>query len=188
MTEGHGNTSACSWTSEYDGRAARTVRATLALVLAVALAPYGSVGTLADDLGDVVERYTYDPYVQVTILDDQARSGIDQGDDAFAQAGTAGLDTAEAGNDHGCGPEVLAEYDVTTDGISGFDETLERWFIHGQSFPDPLVMVDLSEAGDLPAGHNESLYYLKDALGSVGALAERYGTVVERYGSASELM
>jgi RHS repeat-associated protein len=42
-------------------------------------------------------------------------------------------------------------------------------------------MVDVTAAGDLPAGEPEYLYYLKDALGSVGALVNNVGTVVERY-------
>lgn len=84
---------------------------------------------------------------------------------------------------HGSGPEVLEEYgvDVTT---SGTVETLERWFVHGESFPDPLVMVDLTDAGNVPADADqpeEYLFYLKDALGSVMALADAAGEVVERY-------
>lgn len=78
---------------------------------------------------------------------------------------------------YGSGAEVLAEYDVTAN-TSG---TLLRWFIHGQSFPDPLVMVDLTNAGMEASGVEENFYYLKDALGSVGALADDYGDVVERY-------
>ncbi len=54
-------------------------------------------------------------------------------------------------------------------------------FVHGASFPDPLVMVDLTDRGDQPAGTDERLYYLKDALGSVAALANAFGDVVERY-------
>ncbi|MCK4659888.1 MAG: hypothetical protein KAV82_10245, partial [Phycisphaerae bacterium] len=78
---------------------------------------------------------------------------------------------------YGGGPEVLAEYDATTSGV----ETLERWFVHGQSFPNPIAMVDLTDAGDVEAGQEERLYYLKDALGSVMALADDAGQVVERY-------
>jgi RHS repeat-associated protein len=78
---------------------------------------------------------------------------------------------------YGGGAQVLAEYDVT-EGEAG---PLARWFVHGESFPDPLVMVDLTAAGDQPAGISEYLYYHKDALGSVGALANETGEVVERY-------
>ena len=78
---------------------------------------------------------------------------------------------------YGGGAEVLAEYDVGSNGT----ETLERWFVHGESFPDPLVMVDLSDAGDLAAGAEEHLYYLTDALGSVAALVNEANQVVERY-------
>ena len=78
---------------------------------------------------------------------------------------------------YGTGPAALEEYDVASNGTA----TLARWFIHGESFPDPLVMVDLTDAGDLPAGQAEWLYYLKDALGSVGALANAAGEIVERY-------
>ncbi|MCK4660925.1 MAG: RHS repeat-associated core domain-containing protein, partial [Phycisphaerae bacterium] len=61
------------------------------------------------------------------------------------------------------------------------NDVLERWFVHGPSFPDPLVMVDLTRLGDESAGTEEYLYYLKDMLGSVIALANSNGTVVERY-------
>ncbi|HRX83843.1 MAG TPA: polymorphic toxin-type HINT domain-containing protein, partial [Phycisphaerae bacterium] len=61
-------------------------------------------------------------------------------------------------------------------------QTLARWFIHGESFPDPLYMIDLTAAGDIGAGTEEWLYYLKDALGSVMALVSLdTGAVVERY-------
>ena len=78
---------------------------------------------------------------------------------------------------YGGGAEVLAEYDVGSNGA----ETLARWFVHGESFPDPLVMVDLSDAGDVAAGVEEHLYYLTDALGSVAALVNDANQVVERY-------
>ncbi|MCK4660635.1 MAG: hypothetical protein KAV82_14025, partial [Phycisphaerae bacterium] len=58
---------------------------------------------------------------------------------------------------------------------------VKRWFVHGQSFPDPIALVDLTDAGDVDAGQEERLYYLKDALGSVVALADDAGQVVERY-------
>ncbi len=78
---------------------------------------------------------------------------------------------------YGTGAAVLAEYDEADDGSL----TLGRWFVHGESFPDPLVMVDETDAGDEPAGTPEFLYYLKNVLGSVGALADAAGRVVERY-------
>ena len=83
-------------------------------------------------------------------------------------------------------PKWVAEYDIaTTEGA-----TRERWFVHGSpslqggagGFPDPLVMVDLTKMGDYPnVGQDEFLYYLKDMLGSVTALADAAGKVVERY-------
>ncbi|MCK4659889.1 MAG: hypothetical protein KAV82_10250 [Phycisphaerae bacterium] len=78
---------------------------------------------------------------------------------------------------YGGSAACLAEYDD----VFSHDPALQRWFVHGQSFPDPLVMVDESDAGDWPAGVAEVLYYLKDALGSVMALADEDGEVVERY-------
>ena len=71
----------------------------------------------------------------------------------------------------------IAEYDSTAE--EGGAE--ERWFAHGPGFPDPLVMVDLTDLGDKSAGIDEYLYYLKDLLGSVTALANSNGAVVERY-------
>ncbi|HUU84928.1 MAG TPA: RHS repeat-associated core domain-containing protein [Phycisphaerae bacterium] len=83
---------------------------------------------------------------------------------------------------YGGGPEVLVEYGEGDDvGTSGPALTVERWFLHGEAFPDPLVMVDRTDLGEAPADEDEYLYYLKDALGSVGALANRVGNVVERY-------
>ena len=92
---------------------------------------------------------------------------------------------------YGGGAETLAEYDVADAGTSGVVETLERWFVHGGGpgsggFPDPLVMIDLTDAGDEPASppggpDDEYLWYLKDVLGSAGALADGSGQVVERY-------
>ena len=71
----------------------------------------------------------------------------------------------------------ITEYDSTAEEGA----TRERWFVHGPGFPDPLVMVDLTAMGDVAAGTEEYLYYLKDLLGSVTALANSNGTVVERY-------
>jgi RHS repeat-associated protein len=78
---------------------------------------------------------------------------------------------------YGSGPEVLAEYDINSNG----QETIQRWFIHGPTYPDPLVMVDRTLAGAQPATSAEYFYYLKDVLGSVVALIDSAGTVVERY-------
>ncbi len=57
----------------------------------------------------------------------------------------------------------------------------KRWFVHGESFPDPLAMVDLTEDGDELAGSEEFLFYLKDALGSVGGLLGESGLIREWY-------
>ena len=78
---------------------------------------------------------------------------------------------------YGGGAACLAEYDST----ESEGETCERWFVHGPGFPDPLVLVDLTREGDRKVGEEEYLYYLKDLLGSVTALANSNGTVVERY-------
>ena len=78
---------------------------------------------------------------------------------------------------YGGGPETLVEYDST----AAEGDARERWFVHGTDFPDPLVMVDRTAVGAKPAGEDEYLYYLKDMLGSVTALADSNGVVVERY-------
>ena len=75
------------------------------------------------------------------------------------------------------GAACITEYDST----ASEGATRERWFVHGPSFPNPLVMVDLTAMGDVAAGTEEYLYYLKDLLGSVTALANSNGAVVERY-------
>ncbi len=77
---------------------------------------------------------------------------------------------------YGTGADVLVEYDV-----DGSTESLERWFINGQSFPDPIVMVDRTGSGGTTSGTDTYYYYLKDALGSVAALADMTGAVVEHY-------
>jgi len=52
----------------------------------------------------------------------------------------------------------------------------------GEGFPEPLAMVDVSVAGDnATPGVEEFLYYLTDVQGSVGALTNAVGQVVERY-------
>jgi RHS repeat-associated protein len=78
---------------------------------------------------------------------------------------------------YGSGPEVLAEYDINSNG----QETIQRWFIHGPTYPDPLVMVDRTLAGMYDRNTAEYFHYLKDVLGSVVALIDSAGTVVERY-------
>ena len=78
---------------------------------------------------------------------------------------------------HADSAACIAEYDST----QSEGQTEERWFVHGPGFPDPLVMVDLTSLGDVGSGAEEFLYYLKDLLGSVTALANSNGTVVERY-------
>ncbi len=75
------------------------------------------------------------------------------------------------------GAQVLEEYSVAPND----DEALLRWFAHGESFPDPLLMVDVSPLGDHADATPEYLWYLKDALGSTGALANLAGEIVEGY-------
>ena len=50
--------------------------------------------------------------------------------------------------------------------------TLAREFIWGARFPEPLVMVDWTAAGDVAAGSEEVLHYVRDALGSVVGLLD----------------
>jgi len=80
---------------------------------------------------------------------------------------------------YGTGAAVVAEYSVNP---STSEETALRWFVHGEGFPEPLAMVDVSAAGDnATPGVEEFLYYLTDVQGSVGALTNAVGQVVERY-------
>ena len=51
------------------------------------------------------------------------------------------------------------------------DWALAREFLWGDRFPEPLALIDWTEAGDEPAGVAEKLYYLRDVLGSVVGLA-----------------
>ena len=67
---------------------------------------------------------------------------------------------------------------------SGFG--LAREFVWGEQFPEPLAMIDHTDAGDMPAtgqpgGGPEVLHFLHDTLGSVVALTDSTGAVVERY-------
>ncbi|MBK9126410.1 MAG: hypothetical protein IPM13_01220 [Phycisphaerales bacterium] len=50
------------------------------------------------------------------------------------------------------------------------DWTLAREFIWGDRFPEPLVLIDHTGAGDVPAGQPEHLYFVHDALGSAVGL------------------
>ncbi len=77
---------------------------------------------------------------------------------------------------YGSGAEVLAEY-----AVDGTTETILREFVWGESFPDPLVLVDYTGAGGGTLGAPQRLYLLKDVQGSVGALTDSTGQVVERY-------
>jgi RHS repeat-associated protein len=81
------------------------------------------------------------------------------------------------------GPMPIEEYAVTDDGLGGVAITLLREFIWGAAFPEPVAMIDHTDAGDVAAavGTPEVLHYLRDALGSVVALADAAGEVVERY-------
>lgn len=73
---------------------------------------------------------------------------------------------------------------------------LQREFLWGDRFPEPLALIDFTDAGALPAasstgGGDETFYYLHDALGSVVALTDAGdpsaspdpvpGKVIERY-------
>ncbi|MCB9866886.1 MAG: RHS repeat protein, partial [Phycisphaerales bacterium] len=118
-------------------------------------------GDLTGTAGDCIEWFEYDA------LGRRVRTELHPGTEAAA--------TTE--HVYGTGAAVLEEYIGTTGA-----QTLARWFIHGESFPDPLYMIDLTAAGDIGAGTEEWLYYLKDALGSVMALVSLdTGAVVERY-------
>lgn len=80
----------------------------------------------------------------------------------------------------GSGAEVLAKY-----AVGGTTETILREFVWGgpgaPGFPDPLVLVDYTGAGGGTLGAPQRFYLLKDVQGSVGALTNAVGQVVERY-------
>jgi RHS repeat-associated protein len=63
------------------------------------------------------------------------------------------------------GDQVIAEYD---------DSTLVRKFIYGPGIDEPICMIDVE-------GENAKYYYHYDALGSVVALSNSAGNVVESY-------
>ncbi|TWT45057.1 hypothetical protein RAS1_14780 [Phycisphaerae bacterium RAS1] len=57
------------------------------------------------------------------------------------------------------------------------DWTLAREFLWGERFPEPLAMIDFTDAGDVPAvgttgGGAETLHFVHDALGSVIGLLD----------------
>jgi RHS repeat-associated protein len=80
------------------------------------------------------------------------------------------------------GLNVVEEYGVTDPGITSATTDLHRQFIWGQGFPAPVAMIDRTDAGDvLAASGEEVLHYLRDILGSVVALTNTNGEVVERY-------
>jgi RHS repeat-associated protein len=69
----------------------------------------------------------------------------------------------------------------TSSTCSGWQKARE--FIWGDSarFPEPIAMIDNTDAGIETQGTPEPFYYLHDALGSVIGLTDEAGTLVERY-------
>ena len=80
----------------------------------------------------------------------------------------------------GSGAEVLAKY-----AVGGTTETILREFVWGgpgaPGFPDPPVLVNYTGAGGGAFGAAQRFYFLKDVQGSVGALTNAVGQVIERY-------
>jgi RHS repeat-associated protein len=70
---------------------------------------------------------------------------------------------------YGAGFEVLAEYESSDNWET---EDLAREFLWGERFPEPLVLIDWTAAGDVAADSEEVLHYLHDHLGSVIALVD----------------
>ncbi len=76
------------------------------------------------------------------------------------------------------GLEPIEEYTATANPGgpgAGYTVSLAREFLWGAGYPEPVAMVDHTDAGDIPAtgttgGGPEVLHYLRDALGSVMAL------------------
>lgn len=125
-------------------------------------------GELVGQPGDCIERFQYDALGRRVIT----WLAPDTEDEVITH------------HVYGTGAAVLEEYEYvpTGDPQQPLDGGLARWFIHGESFPDPLYLIDTSDAGDEGAGVEEWLYYLKDALGSTMALVSLdTGAVVERY-------
>lgn len=75
------------------------------------------------------------------------------------------------------GLKVIQDYAVTSEG----PRDLAREFVWGGSFTEPVALIDHTDAGALPADTKEVLHYLTGALGSVVALTDAAGPVVERY-------
>jgi len=76
----------------------------------------------------------------------------------------------------------IEEYAVTTNGAGGYNADLVREFVWGARFPEPVAMIDHTDIGDVASnGAPEVLHYLHDVLGSVVALTNINGQVVERY-------
>lgn len=76
------------------------------------------------------------------------------------------------------GLSVIEEYDVDT---SGPTATLAREFVWGGSFIEPVALIDHTDAGDESSSEAEVLHCLTDILGSVVALTNTNGEVVEAY-------
>jgi RHS repeat-associated protein len=64
---------------------------------------------------------------------------------------------------------TLAEYESSDNWET---EDLAREFLWGERFPEPLVLIDWTAAGDVAAESEEVLHYLHDHLGSVIALVD----------------
>ncbi|HNO79728.1 MAG TPA: RHS repeat-associated core domain-containing protein [Phycisphaerae bacterium] len=80
------------------------------------------------------------------------------------------------------GLNVIEEYGVADPGSTSATTNLARQFIWGQGFPAPVALIDKTDAGDAPAASGEEiLHYIRDILGSVVALTNASGNVVERY-------
>ncbi len=92
------------------------------------------------------------------------------------------------------GIQVVAEYQAC--GLSSGGQTpatgwtLAREFIWGDRFPEPIALIDWTDAGDVAAGTAETLHYVHDPLGNVVGLSDAGnmaatppvpGKLVERY-------
>ena len=79
------------------------------------------------------------------------------------------------------GLETIEEYVYCDDGQGGDEWVLAREFIWGDRFPEPLAMIDHTGEGTTAGSSPWVYHYLRDALGSVVALTDSDGDVVERY-------
>jgi RHS repeat-associated protein len=81
------------------------------------------------------------------------------------------------------GLETVQEYvcDYTSSCPGGFELSAEFFWGDSSRFPEPVAMVWFPSAGQTPTAFPKVFHFLRDALGSIVGLTDRYGNLVERY-------